>query len=158
MIPAGTLLSRADGVEYTTDAEAVIVGSVAEVAVTAVAGGQAGNAAGGIRLTFSSPVAGVNATATVTAGGLTGGADIESDTSLRARLRRRVQHPPHGGAQYDYEAWALEVPGVTRVWVFPAWLGLGTVGVFSCAMTTRTSSPTPPRLRPCKPTLMRAGP
>ncbi|MDP1682722.1 MAG: baseplate J/gp47 family protein, partial [Burkholderiales bacterium] len=69
------------------------------------------------------------AAATVTAAGITNGADTEIDASLRARLLKRIQQPPHGGAKYDYEAWALEVAGVTRVWVYPAELGLGTVTV-----------------------------
>lgn len=32
-----------------------------------------------------------------------------------------------------YVAWALEVPGVTRAWVKPEWLGIGTIGLtFVC--------------------------
>ena len=41
----------------------------------------------------------------------------------------RIQQPPHGGASYDYTTWALEVSGVTRAWVYPQELGLGTVTV-----------------------------
>lgn len=58
---------------------------------------------------------------------LTGGTDQEDDASLRARLRARIQQPPHGGALYDYVNWALEVPGVTRAWAYASELGLGTV-------------------------------
>jgi uncharacterized phage protein gp47/JayE len=65
--------------------------------------------------------------------GLTGGFDIESDDELRARLFQRLQNPPAGGADHDYERWALEVAGVTRAWVEPLWLGGGTVGVFIAA-------------------------
>ena len=63
------------------------------------------------------------------AGGLAAGSDAETDESLRARVLRRIQKPPQGGAGYDYVAWALEVPGVTRAWVYPAEMGLGTVTV-----------------------------
>ena len=56
-----------------------------------------------------------------------GGADIESDDSLRLRLLLRIQAPAHGGNASDYRQWALEVPGVTRVWVAPQELGIGTV-------------------------------
>jgi uncharacterized phage protein gp47/JayE len=44
-------------------------------------------------------------------------------------LLARIQQPPHGGADYDYVNWALEVAGVTRAWVYPMELGLGTVTV-----------------------------
>lgn len=129
IIPADSTLTRSDGAEYSTDAEATISGGAATIAVTAVVGGQAGNAAAASMLSFDTPIAGVSATATVGAGALTGGADIEADDDLRTRLLARIQAPPHGGAQHDYVAWALEVPGVTRAWVYPAELGLGTVTV-----------------------------
>lgn len=129
IVPADSTLARSDGVEYTTDAEAVIAAGVATIAVTAVEGGQAGNAAAASSLSFDTPIAGVSASATVASTALTGGADIETDDDLRARLLARIQQPPHGGAGYDYVAWALEVPGVTRAWVYPAELGLGTVTV-----------------------------
>lgn len=129
IIPADSTLARSDGVEYATDAEAVIVAGVAVIAVTAVAGGQAGNAAAASLLSFDTPIAGVSASATVGASALTGGADIETDDALRARLLARIQQPPQGGADYDYVAWALGVPGVTRAWVYPNELGLGTVTV-----------------------------
>jgi len=129
IVPADSTLARSDGAQYTTDAEATIAGGTATIAVTAVEGGQAGNASAASSLSFDTPIAGVSATATVASGGLTGGADIETDDDLRARLLARIQAPPHGGAQHDYVAWALEVPGVTRAWVYPAELGLGTVTV-----------------------------
>ena len=34
-----------------------------------------------------------------------------------------------GGAEYDYEAWALAVPGVTRAWASGNEMGMGTVTV-----------------------------
>ena len=71
----------------------------------------------------------VNSTATVTSGGLVDGVDEESTDALGARLALRLQQPPEGGADHDYEAWALGVTGVTRVWVYRHELGLGTVVV-----------------------------
>lgn len=130
IIPIGSVLQRSDGVEYTTDADATIAGGTATVAVTCETGGQDGNGVAGVALTFVSPVAGVQSLATVDGGGLTGGADIEDDESLRDRFQARVQEPPQGGSRADFERWVLEVAGVTRVWVLPQWLGPGTVGVF----------------------------
>lgn len=126
-VPAGTVLQRADGIEYTVNAE-VVISSSGAVAVTCSTAGAIGNASSGTSLSFVSPIAGIDSTAT--AGALTGGADIETDDALRARLRERVQQPPHGGALHDYIAWAKEVAGVTRVWPKANWLGAGTVGVF----------------------------
>ncbi|MFZ2469467.1 MAG: baseplate J/gp47 family protein [Parvibaculum sedimenti] len=130
VIAAGTLLQRdSDGVEFTTDAEATIAGGTVTVAVTASVAGLAGNTAAAATLTLVSPIVGISNTATVAVGTLSGGADDETEDSLLARLEQRVQNPPEGGADHDYERWALERPGVTRVWVYRRWLGGGTVGV-----------------------------
>jgi uncharacterized phage protein gp47/JayE len=128
-VPAGTTLRRGDGIEYTTNADATIVGGTAQANVTASLAGASGNAAVGVSLAFVSPIAGVNGQVTVSAGGLTAGVDEEDDDSLRSRLLDRIQAPPHGGNAHDYEAWAREVAGVTRAWVYPGELGLGTVTV-----------------------------
>lgn len=127
LIPFGTLLQALDGVQYQTSTDATLSASTATASVTALVPAAAGNRATGQNLTLVSPVVGVQSTAT--AGELSGGADVETDNALRARLLARIQQPPHGGASYDYTAWALEVPGVTRAWVYPAELGLGTVTV-----------------------------
>ncbi len=128
-VPIGARLLRADGVEYLASSSAVIAGGVATLAVTALEGGTASNAEAGQRLTFASPIGGINAVAIVAAGGLTSGAEEEGDEPLRARLIDRIQQPPHGGNASDYRAWALEVAGVTRAWVSPQELGIGTVTV-----------------------------
>ncbi|MGE0487323.1 MAG: baseplate J/gp47 family protein [Gammaproteobacteria bacterium] len=129
VVPAGTVLQRSDGARFTTDAEVTLASGTATAAVTAEAGGLDGNTAAASALTLVSAIGGVNSTAAVAAGGLDGGTDTESDDALRARLLDRIRQPPHGGAKFDYSKWALEVPGVTRVWVAPLELGLGTVTV-----------------------------
>lgn len=65
---------------------------------------------------------------TVAAGGLGGGADIEGLEDLRARALKRKSSPPQGGALADYEAWALEVPGVVTAWAANYANGFGHVG------------------------------
>lgn len=130
VIPAGTTLQRSDATEFKTDVDVTIVAGIATVAVTAVVAGQGGNTAAASTLTLSSPITGVTSEATVDANGLTGGTDIETDDALRDRLRERIQRTPQGGAEVDYHKWAKEISGVTRTWVFPQWLGVGTVGVF----------------------------
>lgn len=128
-VPAGTVVQRSDQTRFTVDATVVISGGSVVATVTAELAGVAGNTAAGSALTLVSGIANVTSTATVAAGGLTGGTDAESDDSLRARLLDRIQEPPHGGADFDYAKWALEIAGVTRVWVAPLELGLGTVTV-----------------------------
>jgi uncharacterized phage protein gp47/JayE len=125
VIPSGTLLQALDGVQYQTTAAATVVALVATAPVVGVLPAAASNRATGQSQSLVSPVVGVQSTAT--AGALTGGADVETDDALRARLLARIQQPPQGGAANDYSTWALEVAGVTRAWVYPAELGLGTV-------------------------------
>ncbi|QPC44013.1 baseplate J/gp47 family protein [Kaustia mangrovi] len=129
VIPAGAELQRADGTRYETDADATVVDGSATLAVTAVVAGENGNADAGVSLTFVSPVSGVGATAAVATGAIIDGVDEEDDDSLRGRLLERMRMPPHGGAEHDYIAWAKEIAGVTRVWVFPLEMGAGTVTV-----------------------------
>ncbi|MCK6442266.1 baseplate J/gp47 family protein [Elstera cyanobacteriorum] len=118
VVPAGARLLRGDRAEYAVEASALIgADGTGSVAVEALTLGAAGNAAPGTEVRFTSGVAGVASVASVGPLGLGGGAELETDESLRARLRARVQLAPHGGAAHDYIAWALEVPGVTRAWV-----------------------------------------
>lgn len=118
VVPAGARLLLGDRAEYAVEASALIgADGTGSVTVEALTLGAAGNAAPGTEVRFVSPVAGVASAASVGPLGLGGGAELETDESLRARLRARVQLAPHGGAAHDYIAWALEVPGVTRAWV-----------------------------------------
>jgi len=133
IVPADTILRRADGVEYRVTAEATVAGGTVALALEAVEPGVPGNAGVNTVLRLVSPIAGLAASATVAETEIGQGADPESDEDLRARLIARIQAPPHGGARSDYEAWALEVPGVTRAWIYPMAMGPGTVTVrFMC--------------------------
>ena len=127
VVPAGTLLQALDGVQFETTADATVTPPTASAPIAAVVAAAAGNRAAGQALALVSPIVGVQPTAT--AGALSGGADVELDDALRARLLARIQQPPHGGAANDYITWALEVAGVTRVWVSSQELGAGTVTV-----------------------------
>jgi uncharacterized phage protein gp47/JayE len=61
---------------------------------------------------------GLNTSWLVDTDGLGGGADKESDDSLRARGLQRKQNPPKGGALTDYERITRAVPGVLKAWAF----------------------------------------
>lgn len=129
IIPEGTLVQRQDGARFETLADATIAAGAASVAVRAQEAGAAGNTIAGATVTLLQPVSGVQANASVAAGGLTNGSDTEDDDALRDRMRDRIQKPPQGGAANDYVRWALEVPGVTRAWLYPMEMGPGTVTV-----------------------------
>lgn len=124
VVPAGTLLRRDNGALYVTTAE-----GLESVPIEAQTAGAAGNAEAAAILSLVNPVPGIQSSVMVDAEGLSGGSDIEDDESLRARLLDRIRQPPAGGAKHDYIRWALEVPGVTRAWCLPLWMGEGTVGV-----------------------------
>lgn len=72
----------------------------------------------------------IGANGTVDGDGIGGGADIESDESLRARILDRKRRPPQGGAYSDYEQLARSIPGVLKAWAWPFANGPGTVGVW----------------------------
>jgi uncharacterized phage protein gp47/JayE len=128
-IPAGTILQRQDGVQYKAMADATVVGTNATISAQALIAGDDANFPAGSRISLLSPIGGVQSTGVVGAGGITSGVDVESDDRLRARLLERIQNPPQGGSAADYVQWGLEVPGVTRVWVYPRQMGAGTVTV-----------------------------
>lgn len=46
------------------------------------------------------------------------GADAESVAQYRARVVRRMQRRPQGGAYADYQAWAEEVPGILNAYPY----------------------------------------
>jgi len=129
VIAGGSELKRSDGLKYVIGADVPIQGGVASVTVTAQLAGADGVAAAGQALNLTSPIAGIDSGALVAAGGLVGGTDEETNADLLARVLARIQQPPHGGADFDYVTWALDVAGVTRAWVYAQELGLGTVTV-----------------------------
>lgn len=57
------------------------------------------------------------------------GQDEETDERLLERYQLRVRKPATSGNVYQYQQWALEVPGVGGSKVFPLWNGPGTVKV-----------------------------
>jgi len=126
IIPMSTQL-QSDITIYETTEQAVTGTSPVEVPIKAIIPGTAGNLAAGSALNFVSDIPGVDGEVIVS-DDFTGGTDSETDAQLRARVLRRIQQPPMGGAAYDYEAWALAVPGCTRAWCTNE-MGIGTVTV-----------------------------
>jgi uncharacterized phage protein gp47/JayE len=129
-INAGTEVVRGDSATFTvsTTVTAPSGGSVV-VPVTADLAGEAGNTAVGSLMTLGSSITGVQSSGAVTTV-ITGGADVERDDSLFARMLAAYQSTPNGGAANDYVAWALAISGVTRAWCSPNSFGTGTVVMY----------------------------
>lgn len=131
VIPAGQVLKRGDEQLFIVDSEVTFATTTAIVSVTASVAGQNGNTVFGTKLSLATPVPGVQSDGIVqndgSGSGLSGGTEIESEDDYRARIIERKQKTPEGGAEDDYKRWMKEVPGVTRAWVYPKQLGLGTV-------------------------------
>lgn len=130
VIPVGTIFRLDSVTSYSVTTAQTIASGTATLPVQAVLAGAAANVPAGTALTLESTVDFVSSAATVATGGIAGGVDQESTESFRARFLLRLREPPEGGADQDYEAWALAAAAfVTRAWVYPNELGLGTVVV-----------------------------
>ena len=127
-IPADTLINRSDAAQFASLADTSVLNGTAIPTFSALVPGSAGNTPVGAVLQFATGIANVNVSVTVTSIVAIGN-DAEKDDQLRQRLIFRMANPPMGGAPSDYIIWMTAQPGVTRAWVYPNWLGLGTVGV-----------------------------
>lgn len=127
IIPQYSQLAGGHNLIYETTAQ-IVIGANAPTsgAVRAITPGSAGNLIYGSTMAFDVPPPGVDSQASVIE--MDGGTDPETDDQLRARILQRIRNPPMGGAQGDYVAWALAVPGVTRAWAAPE-QGIGTITV-----------------------------
>lgn len=136
VVPVGTVFTRAsDDVAYVTTKEvsAIQYSSSTTISAPVVCQtiGKVGNCLAGASL--DATLAGLtDSAATVTVGdaGIGQGADAEDVESYRQRILFRKRNPPMGGSEADYEAWAKQVSGVTRVFVKGNAYGPGTVGVW----------------------------
>ncbi|WP_422460229.1 baseplate J/gp47 family protein [Endozoicomonas sp. ALB115] len=128
-VPTGTLLTRSDGEPFRVVTGVTLASGTAIADIEAVNAGQAGNTEAAVLLQLQSPIEGIQADATVTSDGITGGVEAENDDSLRDRLLLRIRKPARGGNGDDYVRWAREEPGVDRAWCYPNKMGLGTVSL-----------------------------
>ena len=128
VMPSGTVVVRGDGWRYTTTAPATVTGGVVTAPAQADAGAT-GNADNGTLVNLFGSIVGINSSGVMTSA-FTGGADVEDDDSLRARMLQAYQNPARGGSKADYIRWAREVAGVTRAWCLPHADGAGTVAMY----------------------------
>ncbi len=90
------------------------------LAVIAETKGSHTNRDGGGLLSLADPglYPDLSSTFEVDADGLGGGADIETNESLKARGLQRKRNPPGAGTLSDYEREVRAVAGVTQAWAF----------------------------------------
>jgi uncharacterized phage protein gp47/JayE len=139
VLPAGTVLNRSDGYQFTVSSEIKISATgygtgpvtavLSDITSDVTGGGASGNTAAGTILTLDTNIAGIENQITLLSAA-TGGADIEDEEDFRSRGLQAYQNPPQGGSDADYIQRALSVPGVTRAWVKRRLNGAGTVGVY----------------------------
>lgn len=125
-ITAGDLFATAGGVQFRAG-ETVAVDGTAEVLVSCVTPGAAGNVAAATITQMPVQIPGISAVTNTQP--ITGGYDAEDDKGLLERFLTRLQNPPNGANAWQYRAWALEVPGVGDARVFPLGHGENTVDV-----------------------------
>ena len=119
----------ADGVTLFVPTATFTVGGGGTVVITmnATITGIAGNLILPAALNFVSPPAGIQ-TKLVLVSGATNGTDVESAEDLLVRILNRLQLPPKGGTQNDWNVWCDEaLPAVNRVYGYAHRHGTGTV-------------------------------
>jgi uncharacterized phage protein gp47/JayE len=145
VIPVDQIWVRDDGLKYLVKTQATISGGTATVALIAEEAGTAYNLNVAETITIESPTAGIDSDALVASISISA-VDVEVDSSYRDRIIARIQEPPSGGTVTDYKNWALDVSGVTRVWIAPEGYGIGTVVIYFVTDGTDPIIPTAPKI------------
>lgn len=141
IIPMGTVLSG--DVTYIVESTITIgEDGTARLDLRAAEAGPSGNAAAFIALNVPTAIPVTDQIAVVDDGGLVGGAAIETDSALLARLLVEIQTPAQGGSASDYPRWIGNAFAISAVRVYGDWAGAGTVAII-VAMGSRMT-PRPP--------------
>jgi uncharacterized phage protein gp47/JayE len=109
------------------EADAVDAIGYVDVDVVAVSTGSQTRILAETELVFSSPPAGINATAELQLDLDEGGEDAERDADYRVRILDRIAFGSAGGNANDYKQWAREVDDIASAYVYPNRRGLGSV-------------------------------
>jgi uncharacterized phage protein gp47/JayE len=112
------------GVVYVVTASVALTASTVLVQVRASSDQQGGDGSGtvgnlqpGAVLSFANPLPNVARDVAVQSQAVTG-ASAESEVAYRARVVRRVQQKPQGGAYADYQVWGEEDAGILHVYPY----------------------------------------
>lgn len=133
IVPAGSIFSTAEGIQYETDDNVVIpAGSrTADAAATCTTLGEAGNTAAGTVCNLTHAPYAVAAVTNPAA--MTGGVDAESDAAFRERILLSYSRLPNGANAAYYETVVMRHPDVVACKVMPCFEGVGTVGIYVAA-------------------------
>lgn len=124
-LPAGQQLLKSEtGVVYQTVTVLPLDANPVTVTVRATSdqddgggAGTIGNLSAGDTIAIANAPGSIDSTATVVAQVVTG-ADAESVDKYRARIVKRFQQRPQGGAFADYRIWAEDVPGIINAYPY----------------------------------------
>lgn len=125
-VNVGDLFESQGGIQFTA-IETVEIKGTGIVPVACLMDGNAGNLPA--HSITQMPVTLQGITACDNPEETSGGYDEESDSTYFERFLIKVRTPPTSGNIYHYMTWALEVPGVGHVKVFPLARGKNTVDV-----------------------------
>ncbi len=133
LIPAGTVVSTADGLRFVADSDTILHdGDLAvTVNVTAAHPGSAYNIIGNRLTVMVTPVMGIESVRNTVS--FSGGTDDESDEQLRERIADSFRNISNGANAAYYHSVAMSVDGVYTASVVGAARGAGTVDVYVCA-------------------------
>lgn len=129
VITDGAILQRSDGKSYVAVGTTTAIVTPVSISVRATEAGELSNTDGGAPLSAVTAISGIS-NYVVSADGLLGGREAESDDSFRQRILFHKQNPPHGGSPAEYVEWAHTKLGVTRVFVQRATPTPGSVTVY----------------------------
>lgn len=137
VVSEGDLFESSGGVQFAA-IETVSIAGFGQVRVRCTQTGSIGNLPPGSVVMMPLQIAGIVSVSNSDT--LTDGYEAESDADYYARFLMRLQTPPTSGNQYHYRNWALEVPGVGGVQVYPLGHGNYTVDVVLIDETGKPAS------------------
>jgi uncharacterized phage protein gp47/JayE len=114
--PTGIVYVTTTPIDVSTLGTQTITVRAASDSKGGIGAGAAGNVLPGAQLSFANP-RNVARVATVLSQVVTG-ADEETEIAYRARVIRRAQQKPQGGAYADYAQWGEEDPGILHVYPY----------------------------------------
>ena len=124
-LPSGSqFLFASSGVVYLSMVAVALNASTVQVRIKAASDQSGGDGSGSIgnlqvgdTVNLANPLPNVSNAATVTSVPVSG-ADAETTDAYRARIIKRFQAKPQGGAYADYRVWGLTVPGIVNVYPY----------------------------------------
>jgi uncharacterized phage protein gp47/JayE len=130
-------------------ATGVIIGittnAIAEIICNST--GEVTNLSNGAALSFSTTIAGVNSVAHVTANGLIGGTNAESDASYRQRYLIAYQHPFSLFNDSSIESFIKQNNYVLKIWIFDITPNVGQVTIYFTVLDNNGFSAIPSPLQ-----------